>query len=69
MGTTAWNMPKINDLMKKRGMLQKDLAIKLGESVQLISYYFTSAPSIKKAQRLAEALSNGQDIDWRDLIV
>ena len=69
MNTSVWNIPKINKLMKKRGFIQKDLAIKLGESVQLISYYFTSPPTIKKAKRLAEALSDGQEVDWRDLIV
>ena len=66
---TVWNMPKINEIMHEKGLRQKDLAAKLGESVQLISYYFTSAPSMKKAQRLAEALSDGQVIDWRELIV
>ena len=63
-----WNMLKINELMKERGMLQKDLAAKLGESVQLISYYFASPPTIKKAQKIADALSNGRIIDWRELI-
>lgn len=65
----AWNIPKINRLMKKRGWIKKDLAIKLGESAQLISYYFTSPPTLKKAQRLADALSDENQIDWRELIV
>lgn len=69
MDNNTWNMPKINDIMKQQGIIQKDLADKIGTSVQLMSYYFTSKPTLHKAKRLASALSNGEQIDWRELII
>jgi hypothetical protein len=70
MSDSVWNMPRINEIMREQGAIMKDIAIRMNESPQLISYYFNTNPTIHKAEKLAKALSvKGHPVDWRDLIV
>lgn len=64
-----WNAEKINKVMVLLNIKRKDIAERLGESPQLISYYLKNPPSVYKAGRIAEALSTKDcRIDWRELI-
>jgi DNA-binding phage protein len=68
--SSAWNMTKINAIMRAGDISKSGLAKKIGISRQLIGYYFSSSPTIPKVLKIAKALSTSRrPVKWKDLII
>jgi len=66
---SKWNTEKLKEIMESRNIKQKDIALKIRETPQVISYYFRNPPTVYTADKIARALSTKDNpVTWRDLI-